>query len=243
MSRLIRMDHTGHTTLAEWTAEDPVSAEAAVARVPSRARAGLFRRRLTGRRARRAGPRAAARRPAGDHAPPDRRRLIRHGSRTAGPRTAFPAAGAGRPGASRARQRPLAQAGRRALAPAGRACCGRRRRSPTRCRSSPSACCWPRSARSCCRSRSSAWPTRGRSPSCTPRAARAWSSRGPSAAAKPERVALGLLGDLVDHRARDLHARTGLILERGRSASGWSARRAHSWSARAAGACTAIASG
>jgi hypothetical protein len=33
---------------------------------------------------------------------------------------------------------------------------------------------------------------------------------------EPERVALGLLGDLVDHRARELHARTGLILERGR---------------------------
>jgi hypothetical protein len=37
----------------------------------------------------------------------------------------------------------------------------------------------------------------------------------PAAAAKPERVALGLLGDLVGHAARDLHARTGLILERG----------------------------
>ncbi|HUA07048.1 MAG TPA: hypothetical protein VMB27_24290 [Solirubrobacteraceae bacterium] len=31
MSRLIRMDQTGHTTLAEWTIDDPVSAEAAVA--------------------------------------------------------------------------------------------------------------------------------------------------------------------------------------------------------------------
>jgi hypothetical protein len=31
-----------------------------------------------------------------------------------------------------------------------------------------------------------------------------------------ERVALGLLGDLVDHRARDLHARTGLVIEPGR---------------------------
>ena len=30
-----------------------------------------------------------------------------------------------------------------------------------------------------------------------------------------ERVALGLLGDLVDHRARELHARSGLILEPG----------------------------
>jgi hypothetical protein len=31
----------------------------------------------------------------------------------------------------------------------------------------------------------------------------------------PERTALGLLGDLVSHDARDLHARTGLVLERG----------------------------
>jgi hypothetical protein len=30
MSRLIRMDQTGHTTLAEWTADDPLSTEAAV---------------------------------------------------------------------------------------------------------------------------------------------------------------------------------------------------------------------
>jgi hypothetical protein len=31
----------------------------------------------------------------------------------------------------------------------------------------------------------------------------------------PEATALGLLGDLVDHEARELHARTGLVLERG----------------------------
>jgi hypothetical protein len=30
----------------------------------------------------------------------------------------------------------------------------------------------------------------------------------------PERTALGLLGDLVGHDARDLHARTGLVVER-----------------------------
>jgi hypothetical protein len=29
MSKLIRMDHTGHSTLAEWTAEDPDAVEAA----------------------------------------------------------------------------------------------------------------------------------------------------------------------------------------------------------------------
>jgi hypothetical protein len=31
----------------------------------------------------------------------------------------------------------------------------------------------------------------------------------------PERTAVGLLGDLVGHEARELHARTGLVLERG----------------------------
>jgi hypothetical protein len=30
MSRLIRMDQTGHTTLAQWSAEDPASVQAAV---------------------------------------------------------------------------------------------------------------------------------------------------------------------------------------------------------------------
>ena len=33
--------------------------------------------------------------------------------------------------------------------------------------------------------------------------------------AGPSATALGLLGDLVGHEARDLHARTGLVLERG----------------------------
>lgn len=36
------------------------------------------------------------------------------------------------------------------------------------------------------------------------------------AADGPERTALGLLGDLIGHDARDLHARTGLVMERGR---------------------------
>jgi hypothetical protein len=30
MSKLVRMDHTGHTTLAEWRADDPEAIEAAV---------------------------------------------------------------------------------------------------------------------------------------------------------------------------------------------------------------------
>jgi len=40
--------------------------------------------------------------------------------------------------------------------------------------------------------------------------------RRPRADGGAERTALGLLGDLVGHQARDLHARTGLVLERGR---------------------------
>jgi hypothetical protein len=36
------------------------------------------------------------------------------------------------------------------------------------------------------------------------------------AGAAPERTAIGLLGDLLGHDARELHARTGLALERGR---------------------------
>lgn len=39
--------------------------------------------------------------------------------------------------------------------------------------------------------------------------------RRPPAGAGAERTAVGLLGDLVGHEARELHARTGLILERG----------------------------
>src|SRR3954470_21558251 len=35
------------------------------------------------------------------------------------------------------------------------------------------------------------------------------------APAEAERVSVGLLGDLVGHEARELHARTGLVLERG----------------------------
>ena len=30
MSKLIRMDHTGHSTVAEWTADDPAAIDAAV---------------------------------------------------------------------------------------------------------------------------------------------------------------------------------------------------------------------
>lgn len=42
MSRLIRMDHTGHTTLAEWTAEDPSAIEEAVAAFRAELERGYF---------------------------------------------------------------------------------------------------------------------------------------------------------------------------------------------------------
>ena len=42
MSRLIRMDHTGHTTLAEWTAGDPQSAGAAVTAFEEQLDQGCF---------------------------------------------------------------------------------------------------------------------------------------------------------------------------------------------------------
>ena len=63
----------------------------------------------------------------------------------------------------------------------------------------------------------------------------------PAVRREPERMALGLLGDLVGHEARDLHARTGLVLERGRLGV-WlvgeagallvAARRVHCWCVR-----------
>jgi hypothetical protein len=36
----------------------------------------------------------------------------------------------------------------------------------------------------------------------------------PRAGAEAERLSVGLLGDLIGHEARDLHARTGLVMER-----------------------------
>ena len=47
------------------------------------------------------------------------------------------------------------------------------------------------------------------------RGAESWSGLERPPAGAAERRALGLLADLVDHRARELHARTGLVLERG----------------------------
>jgi hypothetical protein len=42
MSRLIRMDRSGHTEVAEWTAEDPASVEAAIAAFRDQLDQGYF---------------------------------------------------------------------------------------------------------------------------------------------------------------------------------------------------------
>jgi hypothetical protein len=42
MARLIRMDRTGHTTLAEWTAGDEASVEAAVTAFREQLDAGYY---------------------------------------------------------------------------------------------------------------------------------------------------------------------------------------------------------
>jgi hypothetical protein len=42
MSRLVRMDHTGHTTLAEWTADDPEAVERAAAAFRAELDRGFF---------------------------------------------------------------------------------------------------------------------------------------------------------------------------------------------------------
>ena len=42
MSQLIRMDRTGHTTLAEWTKDDPQSVEAAAAALRAELELGYF---------------------------------------------------------------------------------------------------------------------------------------------------------------------------------------------------------
>jgi hypothetical protein len=42
MSQLIRMDASGHTTLAEWSADDPASVQAATAALRAELELGYF---------------------------------------------------------------------------------------------------------------------------------------------------------------------------------------------------------
>ena len=75
MSRLIRLDETGHTTLAEWSAEDPAAFEEAAAAFRAELDRGYFGIASLARRQGGADHRAAARGADGDPAAADRRRL------------------------------------------------------------------------------------------------------------------------------------------------------------------------
>ena len=77
MSKLVRMDQTGHTTLAEWAADDPASVEAAVQAFREELDQGYFAMVSTGEGHAEQVKRAAARRAARDPAPADQWRLSR----------------------------------------------------------------------------------------------------------------------------------------------------------------------
>ena len=199
MARLIRMDqHRAHHA-GGVDARTTRRVEAAVAAFREQLDAGYYAVVSAGRGARRAGARAAARRRAGDPAPPDRRRLS---GRSVLPETAAvywrPRLDARAPAAAAsgcwtattvAHTVPFLSrpALLMALEPLSFPVAGdRASRTPGGSRRST--------------------PTRGAN-------VRARRARGPTR--RPERTALGLLGDLVGHDARELHARTGLVLERG----------------------------
>ena len=75
MARLVRMDHTGHTTLAEWTPADPAAVEAAAAELRAELDKGYYAVVSHGEgRAEQVDDAAARRRPR-DPPPPDRRRV------------------------------------------------------------------------------------------------------------------------------------------------------------------------
>ncbi len=75
MARLIRIDGTGHTTLAEWSVDDPASRKAAVAAFRTELDRGMLAAVSAGRRDRGAGSRAAAGRGSGRAATADRGRV------------------------------------------------------------------------------------------------------------------------------------------------------------------------
>ena len=228
MSRLIRMDPTGHTTLAEWSTDDPAAVESAAAAFREQLERGYLRRGLARRGQAEQVRELPARRAGGDPAPPDRRRLVRSSPRS--PLAALPEPSGAQTSAAlpelaavpwrpRVSDRLLTRRGRlwtlSTLA--------------HRCRSSPP------------RWRLAIAQADHRSPSALILLAHAWiipelyaarganvvrpvlapSGSGPDPA--QERSVL-LLGDLVGHAARRLHAETGFVAERGR-ARGMGARR------------------
>jgi hypothetical protein len=75
MSQVIRMDQSGHTIVAEWSADDPATVEVAAKAFRAELEQGYFAVVSRGEGAGGAGLRAAGRRTAGDPAQADRRRL------------------------------------------------------------------------------------------------------------------------------------------------------------------------
>ena len=93
--RLIRMDGSGHWTLAEWAPADEAAFAGRGARVPRPARCGYIGTLSDGGEGGDPGSRAAARGRAGDHAAPDRRRLTHRMAGEAAPAPAPSVAGTG----------------------------------------------------------------------------------------------------------------------------------------------------
>ena len=236
MARLIRLDRTGHTTLAEWTTEDLAAREAAVAGLPARARQRHAGQRPSRGRQRRGGEGAAARRRAGGAAPPDRRRLV---ERRAGAADAPPAAPPERGRARGGRCAVVARGDERADAAPRRAAVDgvdgvdRRRRS----RPPGSSCCSSPPltlpvALGVLRARVVRPLAPGAPGSTLGGPARQRAQREPAGGGRSRggRVALGLLADLVGHAERELLARRAWPSSAASWARGWSVSGGRSWS-------------
>ena len=221
MARLVRMDHTGHTSWRSGRSRRPRGGRGRGRGVPPRAGPRLLRDGLRRARAAEQVTRAAGRRRPRDHAAADLRRVQ----------------AADLPERAAVHWRPRVD--ERAPAALARAC-GRRRRSRTSSRSSSRGPCCV-AIEPCSRPSALALVQPWAIPELY--AQRRRERRAPARRARRGRRAdrLGLLGDLVGHEARDLHARTGLVLERGRSASGSWGRRGRCSCGPGAGACTASA--
>ena len=196
MARLIRMDTTGHSTLAEWTAGDAEAEERAVAEFRRQLDTGLLRDGHRGRGPGAPGRRAPARRRARDPAPPDRGRVS---SAPALPETAA------------VHWRPRADA--RRLRSRGRAwtLTTVAHTVPFIATAGGMFALEPLSFPVGLAALAHAWAI----PELYARRGANVVRPRPRGEAGAERVALGLLGDLVGHDARELHARTGLVPERG----------------------------
>ena len=209
MSKLIRMDHTGHSTLAEWTPDDPAAVEAAVAAFRAELDRGYLgdgQHRARPRRAVRELPVDAAAR---DPAPADLRRLTAAGPTAMATVDVLPETAAvhwrRRVDAAQLRLRgrlwtltmvahvvPFAGAATLLMwvqplaLPVALVCLAHAWIIPE------------------------LYAQRGANVLRPPR------RHGGARAAEPEQRSVGLLGDLVGHDARELHARTGLVVEPGR---------------------------